>query len=132
MPNASTPRPEIFNTIQARDFAVAAAAPSVWARLYANGALRKTLLLGVLAAAWEIYARTLDNPLLFPPLTATVAALARAVASGELPSAAVYTLSLLFKGYAAGLVIASRKLPAPSARDRQRSAAIGMRTSSPR
>ena len=107
MPNASTPRPEIFNTIQARDFAVAAAAPSVWARLYANGALRKTLLLGVLAAAWEIYARTLDNPLLFPPLTATVAALARAVASGELPSAAVYTLSLLFKGYAAGLVIAA-------------------------
>jgi NitT/TauT family transport system permease protein len=107
MSSIPTTRPEIFNAIEARDFAVAAAATSVWARLYDNGAVRKTLLLALLAAAWEAYARALDNPLLFPPLTATVAALARSILSGELPTAAVYTLALLIKGYAAGLALAA-------------------------
>ena len=48
---------------------------STWTKLYANGALRKTALLVLLALVWEIYARILDNPLLFPTFTATVAAL---------------------------------------------------------
>jgi NitT/TauT family transport system permease protein len=107
MSDTPASRPEILNTIEARDFVVAAAARSAWARLYDNGALRKTLLLCVLALAWEAYARALDNPLLFPTLTSTVAALARSIVSGELPSAAAYTLALLFKGYAAGLAIAA-------------------------
>ena len=35
--------------------------------------VRRLLVLVVLAAAWEIYARILDNPLLFPSLTDTLA-----------------------------------------------------------
>lgn len=107
MSDISTTRPEIFNPIEMRDFAVASAAPSIWRRLYDNGVLRKTLLLALLAVAWEAYARALDNPLLFPTLTSTVAALARSIFSGELPSAVAYTLALLIKGYAAGLAIAA-------------------------
>src|SRR5580692_9358616 len=36
--------------------------------------VRRLVVLLVLAAAWEIYARTLDNPLLFPSLSDTLAA----------------------------------------------------------
>jgi NitT/TauT family transport system permease protein len=77
-----------------------------WRRTYENGALRKVALLVTLASIWEIYARALGNPLLFPSLSATVAALVRSVASGELPRAVSYTLALLAKGYAAGLALA--------------------------
>jgi len=100
-------RPEIFNTAEARDFAVAAQPRGLWSRLYDNGALRKTVLLLLLAVAWEVYARLLANPLIFPTFTATLAALVTAIGSGEIPRAAAYTLSLLFKGYAAGLAIAA-------------------------
>jgi len=69
-------------------------------------AARKTLLLVVLAAIWEVYARSLNNPLLFPTLSATMSALSASIASGELPRAIGYTLILLGKGYAVGLALA--------------------------
>ena len=65
------------------------------------------MLLVLLAAAWEIYARVLANPLLFPTFTATVGALLSSIAAGEIPTAGLYTLSLLLKGYVAGLFFAA-------------------------
>jgi NitT/TauT family transport system permease protein len=79
----------------------------VWRRLYETATVRKVVLLVVLALIWEGYARSLDNPLLFPTLSATVSALAAAVRTGELPRAIGYTLRLLFEGYALGLVFAA-------------------------
>jgi NitT/TauT family transport system permease protein len=79
---------------------------TVWERLYGNALIRKSLLLVVLALAWEVYARSLDNPLLFPTFSGTVEALVSSVASGELPRAAAYTIQLLLKGYALGLLLA--------------------------
>jgi NitT/TauT family transport system permease protein len=61
----------------------------------------------ILAAAWELYARWLHNALLVPTFSATVGALFASVASGALPQAAVYTISMLLKGYVAGLAIAA-------------------------
>jgi len=78
-----------------------------WRRLYENGTVRKTVLLLVLALMWEGYARVLDNPLLFPTLTATVSALLASTRSGELPRAIAYTLTLLLEGYVLGLVCAA-------------------------
>ena len=69
--------------------------------------LRKALLLGVLAVIWEVYARVLDNELLFPTFSATIVALASSIASGELPRAVMHTLTLLVQGYAAGLALAA-------------------------
>ena len=102
-------RPEILHTpdADASGFAVAAAKLGFWSRLYGNGAVRKSVLLALLAAAWEIYARALGNPLLFPPFTATVGALLSGIARGEIPAAGLYTLSLLLKGYVAGLFFAA-------------------------
>lgn len=68
---------------------------------------RKGVLIAVLAMIWEVYARVLDNGLLFPTFSATMAALFAAIASGELPVAVAHTLTLLFKGYLAGLLLAA-------------------------
>jgi NitT/TauT family transport system permease protein len=76
-------------------------------RLYDKGWLRKVALLVVMAAAWEGYARSLNNPLLFPTLSATVTALFGSIRTGELPRAVVYTLTLLAKGYVTGLALAA-------------------------
>ena len=78
-----------------------------WRRLYENGSARKVLLLIALALVWEGYARWLNNPLLFPTLSATVAALIESSRTGELPRAVAYTLLLLVKGYVTGLALAA-------------------------
>ncbi|MEQ1758779.1 MAG: ABC transporter permease [Vicinamibacterales bacterium] len=78
----------------------------VWTRAWDNGGLRKTMLLVVLLATWEGYARWLDNPLLFPTFSATLVALLNGLASGQIPRAAVFTMSLLLRGYLLGLVLA--------------------------
>jgi NitT/TauT family transport system permease protein len=104
-------RPDIVHDSSAyatSELQVVVARPlGIWTRLYANAGLRKTVLLVLLAAAWEIYARALNNPLLFPTFSSTVAALASSLVSGEIPRAGAYTLSLLLKGYLAGLAIAA-------------------------
>jgi NitT/TauT family transport system permease protein len=100
-------RPELFYDIATAGFPVVEQPLGAWEKLYANGAVRKTALLLILAGAWEMYARWLGNPLLVPTFSATVAALFQAVASGALPQAAFYTISMLLKGYAAGLAIAA-------------------------
>jgi len=71
-----------------------------------SGAIRKVVLLAILAAAWEAYARWLANPLVFPTFSSTVAALVSSIASGQLPRAVAFTMGLLMKGYIAGLALA--------------------------
>ena len=78
-----------------------------WRRVYEKSWIRKTALLVVLALVWEGYARVLNSPLLFPTLTATVAALISSMRSGELSSAIAYSLKLLVEGYLLGLVFAA-------------------------
>jgi len=99
-------RPEVFRTASAT-FPVVERPLGTWERLYGNGTARKAILLLVLAAAWEIFARWRNAPLLFPTLTETLAALQHSVAVGELTQAASYTITLLLKGYAAGLLFAA-------------------------
>jgi len=100
-------RPEILHNLDEDPVEIKAQPRSALSRLFDNGAFRKTALLTVLAIIWEVYARFIDNELVLPTFSNTVLALVTAIASGELPAAAAYTLSLLFKGYLAGLVIAA-------------------------
>lgn len=71
-----------------------------------SSAARRLIILVVLAAAWEIYARWLDNPLLMPTLTSTFGALFQATLSGELPDRAFTSLRVLITGYALAVGIA--------------------------
>jgi NitT/TauT family transport system permease protein len=100
-------RPEIVHALAADAIDVQPAPSTAWQRLYGNGLVRKSVILGAIAIIWEIYARSLANPLVFPTFSATVAALLDGVLNGELPRAATYTISLLLKGYAAGLGFAA-------------------------
>ena len=105
----SDDRPDVLHTptSDTSGFAVAAQPLGFWAKLYGNGTVRKTVLLALLCAAWEVYARVLNEPLLFPTLSATVAALFSRIATGEIPTAGIYTLTLLVKGYVSGLFFAA-------------------------
>ncbi len=80
--------------------------PLTWGeRLYNNGALRKTLLLVLIAGIWEWYARQLNNPLLVPTFTETVRTFFDAIRTGEIPGKAANSLRLLLQGYALGLAL---------------------------
>lgn len=76
------------------------------ARLWSHGGVRKSLILAVLAAAWEVAARWQNNDLLLPTFSATVLALVQGLASGELVAKVGISLSVLLQGYLAGVLLA--------------------------
>ncbi|RZL94812.1 MAG: ABC transporter permease [Variovorax sp.] len=93
-------RPERFTE-------VAAERPLPFAtRLWAQGWLRKTLILVVLAVVWELAARWQDNDLLLPSFTATAKALVEGFVDGELVEKVRISLLVLLQGYVAGVLLA--------------------------
>ena len=80
---------------------------SSWERIYNLTALRKFAILVLLAAAWEIYARWLHNPLLFPTFSATVQAFVDGIAHGALLERAWTSIRVLLIGYGAGILAAA-------------------------
>ena len=100
-------RPEyVRDTVAGRDIGVVQAPLTIWQRLANQGWLRKALILLVIAAAWQIYARNLNNPLLVPTFFSTLEALKDGFASGEIPEKVVNSVQLLLKGYTLGLALA--------------------------
>jgi NitT/TauT family transport system permease protein len=75
-------------------------------RLLDHSALRKALIVVVLAVLWEIAARVADNDLLLPSFTQAAKAFVADVANGELVERTRISLALLLKGYAIGIVVA--------------------------
>lgn len=71
-----------------------------------SGMARRLIILIILGASWELYARWLDNALLLPTLTSTITTLLRATLSGELPDRALTSLRVLTTGYALAVGIA--------------------------
>ncbi|MGJ5093082.1 ABC transporter permease [Bradyrhizobium oligotrophicum] len=97
-----------------RDTSAASAAPADVARklgvlelLWNDGFVRKTLIIVLLAAIWQAYGRYLDNPLLFPTFSDTIAALWEKVRDGTILTRVWTSLKVLFMGYAAGIVLAA-------------------------
>ncbi len=79
----------------------------VWRRVLAHPFCRRFLVVLVFAAAWEIYARLLDDPLIVPPLSDAIGALIDATRSGELPQRLAASLRVLAGGYALGVGLAA-------------------------
>lgn len=75
-------------------------------RLWQQGWLRKTLILIVLAGAWEIAARIQGNDLLLPSFIQTANAFVTGMLNGELPAKVWVSLQVLVKGYVIGLFLA--------------------------
>jgi NitT/TauT family transport system permease protein len=107
--NAVSPdRPDVIReTVPPEAFGVLQQPLTAWERAWNNGAFRKGVLLIVLASAWEVYARALNNPLLVPTFSATLEALWEAVTAGPLVARALFSIRVLLMGYAAGIGIAA-------------------------
>lgn len=76
------------------------------ARLWAQGWVRKSVILVVLALIWEVTARWQNNELLLPTFIATAQALIEGIRSGELVDKVAISLSVLLQGYAIGVLAA--------------------------
>jgi NitT/TauT family transport system permease protein len=101
-------RPEILREpVSSSAFGIVEKPLSTWERITNVGAVRKTALLIVLAVVWEVYARTLDNPLLFPTFSATVEAFLQGLFGGDLFLKALTSLRILLIGYTAGILCAA-------------------------
>jgi NitT/TauT family transport system permease protein len=99
-------RPETIYAVQTSGLGVIQKPLSFWEKLADFGGLRKTLILIFLALVWELYARWLHNPLVFPTFGATLLAFRDGIVNGELPAATWHSMKVLFQGYLIGLVLA--------------------------
>ncbi|AVS75729.1 ABC transporter permease [Paracidovorax cattleyae] len=73
------------------------------ARIWQLGSVRRLVILAVLAVLWEAAARWQNNDLLLPTFLQTARALWDGLASGELVGKTAISLSVLLKGYLAGI-----------------------------
>lgn len=76
-------------------------------RIWQQTFVRRLVILLVLGAAWESYARFLGNSLLFPSLSETMVAWWDATVHGPLIDRTLTSLQVLLMGYAAGLALAA-------------------------
>jgi len=107
MPEANIARPEFVSERLETAFGVVEKPLTPWERLYNLGWVRKSLLIVGLAVVWQLYALKLDNSLLFPQFTSTVAALWEAIVSGALLGKAWHSIKVLLMGYTLGLALAT-------------------------
>ena len=75
-------------------------------RILRRTAVRRLIVVLVLAILWQLGATYIDNELLFPTLTETIAALWDAVVDGPLIERTLTSLQVLLMGYAIGLSLA--------------------------
>lgn len=75
-------------------------------RLWHQTWLRKSLILLLVLALWELAARVTHNDLMLPGVAQTLHALAEDMRNGELPEKIVNSFSTLLKGYLIGSVLA--------------------------
>jgi len=104
----ATPDAEIVRFAEPSDAAaIAERRLGVAERIWANGAVRKTALIVLLAIVWQVYASRVDNPLLFPTLSDTLDTFRARIVDGTLPARTWATIRVLLLGYAAGITLAA-------------------------
>lgn len=101
-------RPDIHkDLVDSSAFGIVEKPLSTIEKLYNIGFVRKALILVLLALAWEIGARAIDNELLFPTFLSTAHAFIDGIASGELPIKLWASVRVLLWGYGIGIVLAA-------------------------
>lgn len=101
-------RPEfVIDAIATGDRTIAEVPVSLSARITNTAWIRKSFILICLAAAWQLYALYLHNPLLFPTFSETIAALWNDMVYGPLLERVMTSLRILLLGYAIGFVLAA-------------------------
>ncbi len=101
-------RPEYYATrAPSTEFGVVQKPLTSWEKLYNNGGARKVAILVLLAVIWEVYARILNNTLLFPTFSSVIEALVQGVFKGGLLTKVWFSIKILLMGYGAGLTLAA-------------------------
>lgn len=80
---------------------------SIWERITNITLVRRLFILFVIAAAWQLYASWVNNPLMLPTFTDMVEAFADTTMRGDMLAYAWGSLRVLLQGYAAGVLIAA-------------------------
>lgn len=97
-------RPEAEHDLLAAPATIQACAVPLARRLLQHPALRKAIILAVLATLWQLAAVWQDNDLLLPTFTQTTKTLVQDLASGELLAKVGISLNILVQGYVLGVV----------------------------
>jgi NitT/TauT family transport system permease protein len=79
---------------------------SFYEKLYNSGALRKSVLLILMVLIWQIYAKLLDNPLMVPSFSDTLAGFFRAIIRGDLLLRTATSLRVILAAYLGGVLAA--------------------------
>jgi NitT/TauT family transport system permease protein len=80
---------------------------SAMERIFNRDWVRRVAILVVLALAWEVYGRYLENPLMVPAFSDVLVALYEATVHGPLIDRILTTIQVLLIGYASGLALAA-------------------------
>jgi NitT/TauT family transport system permease protein len=100
-------RPELYREpVASEAFGIIEKPLSIWERLANTPAFRKAMILIALALIWEIYARHLNNSLIFPTFLETMKALIDGIVSGNLLGKAWNSIHVLLLGYGVGIAAA--------------------------
>lgn len=76
-------------------------------RIWGVSLIRRIVILAIIAALWEGYARWLDNPLSFPTLGETLTSLWTDLSNGVLPDRLQVSMRILLMGYGIGIALAA-------------------------
>jgi NitT/TauT family transport system permease protein len=99
-------RAEYLRDVIGGDMGVVEKPLTVPQRIFNQAWLRKAIILIVIASAWQLYGRWLDNPLMVPTFSATVGAWWSGIVGGDLLEKVLNSIVLLLKGYGLGLALA--------------------------
>ncbi|MBI1991235.1 MAG: ABC transporter permease [Betaproteobacteria bacterium] len=104
--NILVQRPEFVREMEISAYGVVEKPLTAWEKIFNNAAVRKCLLLLMLATVWQVYSTALDNPLLFPKFSDTIGAFYDNIMNGVLLQRGWFSIKVLLMGYAAGLLLA--------------------------
>ncbi len=104
--NVLVQRPEFVREVEISAYGVVEKPLTAWEKLFNNAAVRKGLILLMLAVIWQVYSTLLNNPLLFPKFSDTIAAFYENIMNGVLLQRGWFSIKVLLMGYAAGLFLA--------------------------
>ena len=105
--NVLVQRPEFVRDVESSAFGVVEKPLTTRERIFNNAAVRKGILLLLLATVWQTYSTVLENPLLFPKFSETFGAFYENIMNGVLLQRGWFSIKVLLMGYFSGMFLAS-------------------------
>ena len=105
--NVLVQRPEFVREVETSAYGVVEKPLTTGEKIFNNAAVRKGILLVLLATIWQIYASALENPLLFPKFSDTISAFYDNIKNGVLLQRGWFSIKVLLMGYFSGMFLAS-------------------------